>query len=664
MKDTLHIYTRVSSTIQEEEGTSLKTQKEIGIELSNKLGMKYQVHNEGGISSSKDTLENRPVMLNVLRLMEEGKIKNLYVWNTDRLSRNQITWFSIRRTMVKNGVVLYTSNGIHNTQDYMENMILGILSEVSQYDNKVRTERSRLGKIEKVKLNYWRGGDCPFGYKLGRDGIGNRLIVCEEESKWVQFIFKEYSVGTNLKEIKSILESNGVKTRRGNVFWSLGSLQVILKNDTYLGLNSFTDKKTNLKITNTIPQLVSNKLWGLVQDKRKLKLLRKGQFNRTSNFYLFRDFMICSCGTPIGGRIKIDKSVRHYYCPLSERKFNKKVDDGKICSMKRCMNIPTTDKILWEKIVEVLGNTTELKDWMKNKTIIGKSVKSDEIDKIVKDKEQKITELLKRLNDLEKGLVKVETDNILNNYPSNEIYESLKKELTKKYNNTKTEIEDLRNTLRKIGNEGLWYEWLERFGNEVRDRQDISDTLKKELLEVVLRDIIVEYDHTQKVHILTINFNIPVLLRDGNEGQELTRVMITPPKSGRKSLKPNSTLPFYSTVIKGSTNILQGKGYSLRLSVQLVSPNLWVPPYTNYQQELFDIITKFHEVDGWNFKMISDWLVKNNYLTPRGTIFNQPKCWSIYKKKKRSVSRFTRSFNHTITGMSIDVVDYTPNTIN
>jgi hypothetical protein len=596
--------------------------------------------------------------------MEEGKIKNLYVWNTDRLSRNQITWFSIRRTMVKNGVVLYTSNGIHNTQDYMENMILGILSEVSQYDNKVRTERSRLGKIEKVKLNYWRGGDCPFGYKLGRDGIGNRLIVCEEESKWVQFIFKEYSVGTTLKEIKSILESNGVKTRRGNVFWSLGSLQVILKNDTYLGLNSFTDKKTNLKITNTIPQLVSNKLWGLVQDKRKLKLLRKGQFNRTSNFYLFRDFMICSCGTPIGGRIKIDKSVRHYYCPLSERKFNKKVDDGKICSMKRCMNIPTTDKILWEKIVEVLGNTTELKDWMKNKTIIGKSVKSDEIDKIVKDKEQKITELLKRLNDLEKGLVKVETDNILNNYPSNEIYESLKKELTKKYNNTKTEIEDLRNTLRKIGNEGLWYEWLERFGNEVRDRQDISDTLKKELLEVVLRDIIVEYDHTQKVHILTINFNIPVLLRDGNEGQELTRVMITPPKSGRKSLKPNSTLPYYSTVIKGSTNILQGKGYSLRLSVQLVSPNLWVPPYTNYQQELFDIITKFHEVDGWNFKMISDWLVKNNYLTPRGTIFNQPKCWSIYKKKKRSVSRFTRSFNHTITGMSIDVVDYTPTTTN
>lgn len=155
MNNTLHILIRVSTSVQEEEGTPLKTQKEIGIELSKKLGMEFQIHNEGGISSSKDTLENRPVMLNLLKMMDDGKVKNLYVWNTDRLSRNQITWYTIRQKMVKNGVVLYTSNGIHDTQDFMENMVLGILSEVSQYDNKVRTERSRLGKIEKVTVNYW-----------------------------------------------------------------------------------------------------------------------------------------------------------------------------------------------------------------------------------------------------------------------------------------------------------------------------------------------------------------------------------------------------------------------------------------------------------------------------------------------------------------------------
>jgi hypothetical protein len=415
-------------------------------------------------------------------------------------------------------------------------------------------------------LNYWRGGDCPFGYKLCSDGNGNKLGVNEDESKWVLFIFNEYSQEKTLKEIKLQLERNGVKTRRGNVYWSLGSLQVILRNEIYIGVDVFVDKKTNLKITNTIPQIISNKLWGIVQEKRKLKLLRKGQFNRTTNFYLFRDFMICSCGTPIGGRIKIDKSVRHYYCPLSERKFNKSVDDGKMCSMKRCMNIPTTDKILWEKVIDVLGNTIELKDWLKDKTTIGSSMKSYKMDRVIEEKELKITELIKRLNDLEKGLVKVETENVLNNYPSVEIYKSLKKDLTKRYNNTKIEIEDLRNSLQKLGNEGLWYEWLERFGKEVRDKRDISDTLKKELLQVVLKDIIVEYDHTQKVHILTINFNIPVLLRDEVRPKGGRQVIITPPKSGRKSLKPNSTLPYYSTVT------LLAKFLGLSTSSPLMTP--------------------------------------------------------------------------------------------
>ncbi len=69
MNNTLHILIRVSTSVQEEEGTSLKTQKEIGIELSKKLGMEFQIHNEGGISSSKETLENRHVILIFLKIM-------------------------------------------------------------------------------------------------------------------------------------------------------------------------------------------------------------------------------------------------------------------------------------------------------------------------------------------------------------------------------------------------------------------------------------------------------------------------------------------------------------------------------------------------------------------------------------------------------------------
>ena len=94
--------------------------------------------------------------------------------------------------------------------------------------------------------------------------------------------------------------------------------------------------------------------------------------------------------------------------------------------------------------------------------------------------------------------------------------------------------------------------------------------------------------------------------------------------------------------------------FSLSLSVELKSSNLWVSPYSPYQQELYDIISKFHEEEGWNFKQISDWLVDNNYLTPRGKVFTQSHVWSIYVKKIRSVTRFSKEFDHVITDMRVD----------
>ena len=55
-----------------------------------------------------------------------------------------------------------------------------------------------------------------------------------------------------------------------------------------------------------------------------------------------------------------------------------------------------------------------------------------------------------------------------------------------------------------------------------------------------------------------------------------------------------------------------------------------------------------------NFQQISDWLVENNYKTPRGKTFTQGHVWSIYKKKQRSITRFSREFEHEITEMKVD----------
>ena len=81
-KEILHIYCRVSSDSQED-NTSLNQQREKGMRLAGVLGFDYKIWDEGAQSSSKDDLDNRPVLMELLSNIEEGKVDKLYVWNTD-----------------------------------------------------------------------------------------------------------------------------------------------------------------------------------------------------------------------------------------------------------------------------------------------------------------------------------------------------------------------------------------------------------------------------------------------------------------------------------------------------------------------------------------------------------------------------------------------------
>ena len=124
MSKILHIYTRVSTSVQEEEGTSLETQKELGILKSKELGLGHKIWNEGGQSSNKDDLLNRPVLTKLLELVESGEVKHLFVFNTDRLSRNEQTWSFIRLRLVKHDVTLYTSSGVFNLNNPIDKLLL------------------------------------------------------------------------------------------------------------------------------------------------------------------------------------------------------------------------------------------------------------------------------------------------------------------------------------------------------------------------------------------------------------------------------------------------------------------------------------------------------------------------------------------------------------
>lgn len=416
MKETLHIYTRVSTMAQQEDGTSLDSQKKMGIQKAEAIGLGYKVWNEGGASSKYENLENRPVLLNLLSEIKAGNVKHLWVYNNDRLSRNEITAQTIRMALQKNGVTLYTQDGKFDLNNPQDKLIKTIFDGLAQFDNALRTERTRIGKLNRVKEGRWMGGPAPYGYKIEN----KKLVLCPEESTWIKKIYEWYSAGKSTEWIKSELDKNGILSRRKKL-WSLGSIRKILHNTHPIGHYTYTDSKTEETIKCECPPIISKALWGQCEQRRQKINERKSQINRTKRFYLLRDLLYCGhCGKHMSGRIREVKNEYLYYCPHREREWVKsapkphekwKRNNG--CDMNRSLNITATDNLIKKEIgTEIFFS----KIVEKYEELYGSGSKSKEEDSSKKD----ITTLKNRKKKFEqelettiKNLVELETKKLL-----------------------------------------------------------------------------------------------------------------------------------------------------------------------------------------------------------------------------------------------------------
>ncbi len=163
---TLHIYTRVSTVVQADEGMSLDFQAEIGVKRAKDLGFKHVLWNEGGKSSNHEGIDKRPVLSQVYSKILSGEIKHLFVFDQSRLSRNDDVSSAFRVACNRHGVTLYTKDGKYDLSNSTDQFMKKIMDAVAELDNAQRAERSRLGKLARVKQGHWLGGPPPFGYSV------------------------------------------------------------------------------------------------------------------------------------------------------------------------------------------------------------------------------------------------------------------------------------------------------------------------------------------------------------------------------------------------------------------------------------------------------------------------------------------------------------------
>lgn len=510
---TLHIYVRVSTQAQMDHGTSLESQRDLGIQKAKELGFSWKIWDEGGRSSHHEDIAQRPKLNELYIAIRSDEVKHLWIYDQSRISRNDQVASIFRYECNKRGVTLYTKDGVFDLSNPTDKLLKQLLDAVAEFDNSTRSERTRLGKLNRVRSGMWHGGPPPYGYKLEE----KRLTIEPSEAKWVKRIFDEVLKGKTAVQIKKLLDSNAVATRRTKNSWSIGSINALLKNSHYSGFYTYTDSKSEQEIQVQCESIVEPTVWSEVQSRRNPINQRSKQKNPTTkHFYLLRDLMFCAhCGRPISGRIQPSVPVFSYYCPSREREWVKNGGSdaswqrGNGCGMTRALNIPQADALVWDMVKSLHSKSSLLKEEVRNRIYKenGVQVRSESEFKAL---QAKIKLLQRRHVNLSETLGDLEANRLLKQL-NDTSYQVMTVRIGTEIRDVEDQLASLRNEVDGATNGRKWTSWLKSFGNEIEGLDSKSDLERKQYLEGLVKRIDVRWREESREHELTLTMHLPIV---------------------------------------------------------------------------------------------------------------------------------------------------------
>ena len=92
----------------------------------------------------------------------------------------------------------------------------------------------------------------------------------------------------------------------------------------------------------------------------------------------------------------------------------------------------------------------------------------------------------------------------------------------------------------------------------------------------------------------------------------------------------------------------------LTFDLTVRASHLWVAPYTEYQNYLYETILEFRD-KGWNFQQIADWFNENGITTVRGKKFRNAHTHSIVKKKMLSDNKRNQLYPSSLTNCAFRI---------
>ena len=226
------IYVRVS-TKEQTENLSLPTQLKACEEYCERqgFGVLARFREEGESAKTADRTELQK-LLQFCRT-NKGKVQFVVVFNLTRFARQKYDHFALRAHLKSLGISLRSATEpIDDTST--GKLMEGVLAAFAQFDNDVRSERTRGGRKAALELGRWTFL-APLGYLNAPRATGKSLIPDPERASLVRRAFQEFATGRFTKdEVRKNVNALGLTTRRGKPVPSQ-TFDAMLRNRVYVG---------------------------------------------------------------------------------------------------------------------------------------------------------------------------------------------------------------------------------------------------------------------------------------------------------------------------------------------------------------------------------------------------------------------------------------------
>lgn len=235
------LYARKSSEAEEKQALSIDSQVKEMLEQAAKNGINVvEIYRES--HSAKDC-GTRPVFNQLLNDIRIGKFNGILVWHPDRLSRNAGDLEAIVDLLDQKKLIEIRTHSQRFTNNPNEKFLLMILGSQAKLENDNKSINVKRGLKTRVEMGLWPSV-ASTGYLNHPDrSMKCHVIVDPLRSHVIRMMFEKAAHEKfSIRSIYKLLKDDVKFTTKNNKPLTLSNVQVILRNNFYMGLIEYPRK--------------------------------------------------------------------------------------------------------------------------------------------------------------------------------------------------------------------------------------------------------------------------------------------------------------------------------------------------------------------------------------------------------------------------------------